>query len=123
MPRVCLEAEAQPQVQPQVPMAPPDYRQGIVRMYEALNVPVVPVALNSGLFWGRHALLWPGRARARFLPAIPPGLPAREFASRLEAAIEAESTCLIAEAVVSGEGRPADAALRERLRQAETSRP
>jgi len=98
-----------------VPMAAPDYRQGIVRMYEALNVPVVPVALNSGLFWGRHALLWPGRARARFLPAIPPGLEGRQFAARLQAAVEAESTRLIADAVSAGEGRPPDAELRERL--------
>ena len=51
-------------------------------MYEELGVPVVPVALNSGLFWGRHSLvLWPGTARARFLPAIPPGLPPRSSAS------------------------------------------
>src|SRR5690606_886918 len=50
------------------PLAEPDYRYGIVRMYEALGVPVVPVALNSGLFWGRQSLvLWPGRAEARFL--------------------------------------------------------
>jgi 1-acyl-sn-glycerol-3-phosphate acyltransferase len=100
------------------PMAPPDYRQGIARMYVELNVPVVPVALNSGLFWGRHAVLWPGRARARFLPAIPPGLGAEEFAARLESAVELESTRLIAQAVAAGEGRPADAMLRQRLAEA-----
>ena len=58
------------------PLAPQDYRYGIVRMYGALGVPVVPVAVNSGLFWGRNSrILWPGTAKARFLPPIAPGLP------------------------------------------------
>jgi 1-acyl-sn-glycerol-3-phosphate acyltransferase len=98
-----------------VPLADPDYRQGIVRMYEALNVPVVPVALNSGLFWGRHAVMWPGTARAKFLPAIPPGLGGREFAARLKTAIETESTKLIAQAVAAEPSRPYDAGFRARL--------
>ncbi len=89
-----------------LPLAPPDYRQGIVRMYEALGVPVVPVALNSGLTWGRHAVMWPGTARAKFLPAIPPGLPGAEFAARLESTIEQETTWLIADAVDTGLERP-----------------
>ena len=43
------------------PLADPDYRQGVARMYEALGVPVVPVALNSGLYWGKlSATIWPG---------------------------------------------------------------
>ena len=82
------------------PLADPDYRQGIVRMYEALGVPVIPVALNSGLYWGRNSLvMWPGTARAEFLPAIMPGLPAPEFAERLKTVIETETTRLIADAV------------------------
>jgi len=97
------------------PLAPPDYRQGIARLYEALGVPVVPVALNSGLYWGRHAVMWPGTARARFLPAIPPGLSGAEFAARLERAIEAETTTLIGEAVDAGISRPLDASFRARL--------
>ena len=40
-------------------------------------------------------MLWPGTARARFLPAILPGLSGAEFAARLEQTIEAESTRLI----------------------------
>ncbi len=78
------------------PLDPYDYRYGVVRLYEGLNVPVVPVALNSGLFWGRNSLrLWPGTARARFLPAIPPGLPVEEFRARLIGAIEGETNRLI----------------------------
>ena len=33
------------------PGAPPDYKTGIVLLYNALKVPCVPVALNSGVFW------------------------------------------------------------------------
>jgi 1-acyl-sn-glycerol-3-phosphate acyltransferase len=98
------------------PLAEPDYRQGIVRLYEALNVPVMPVALNSGLYWGRNSLLmWPGTARAKFLAPILPGLPAAEFAGRLKAVIEAETTQLIADAVAQGIARPLTPAFRERL--------
>ena len=38
------------------PGAPPDYKTGVVLLYDALGVPCVPVALNSGLFWPRRSL-------------------------------------------------------------------
>ncbi|QYO76464.1 lysophospholipid acyltransferase family protein [Devosia salina] len=96
-------------------LADAEYRQGIVRMYTALNVPVVPVALNSGLFWGRNSLIiWPGVARARFLPAIEPGLDPETFRSRLHDAIETESNRLTLEAIDQGIGRPLDDRLRAR---------
>lgn len=89
------------------PLEEHDYRYGIVRMYEALNVPVVPAAVNSGLFWGRRSpLLWRGTARARFLPAIPPGLPPEEFRARLIAAIEGETNTLLLQAYEEGLARP-----------------
>lgn len=98
------------------PLAPPDYRQGIVRMYLELNVPVVPVALNSGLFWGRNSpVVWPGRATARILPAIPPGLSADVFLERLRSSIESETDTLMAEAVAEGLSRPLDPTLEERI--------
>ena len=98
------------------PLEPYDYRYGVVRLYQGLNIPVVPVALNSGLFWGRNSLLlWPGTARARFLPAIPPGLPVEEFRGRLIAAIEGETNKLILEAYDEGLDRPISPELRDRL--------
>ncbi len=98
------------------PLADHDYRYGIVRMYEALGVPVVPVALNSGLFWGRNSLLlWPGTARARFLPAIPPGLPPETFRDRLVTAIETETNRLILTADKEGLARPLSPELRGKL--------
>lgn len=97
-------------------LAPADYRQGIVRMYSELNVPVVPVALNSGLFWGRNSLvIWPGTAKARFLPPIQPGLAPDVFRQRLHDVIEAESNRLTLEAIDAGIGRPPDARMKARL--------
>lgn len=101
------------------PLADPDYRQGITRMYAALNVPVVPVALNSGLCWGKlSATIWPGTARAKFLPAILPGLSAEDFATKLQGMIEAESDRLIVQAVDAGIARPLGADFLARLEAA-----
>jgi 1-acyl-sn-glycerol-3-phosphate acyltransferase len=98
------------------PLADPDYRWGVVRLYEALGVPVVPVALNSGLFWGRNSLLlWPGRARARFLAPIPAGLAPETFRETLMGAIETETDRLILAAVDEGLKRPLSADLRARI--------
>ena len=98
------------------PLADPDYRQGVVRMYLALGVPVIPVALNSGLYWGRNSLvMWPGTARARFLPAIMPGLSGDAFAAELKATIERETTRLIVKAVKQGIARPLSAEFRAKL--------
>lgn len=98
------------------PLAPADYRQGIVRLYMELKVPVVPVALNSGLFWGRNSLMiWPGTAEGRFLPPIEAGLSSDVFLARLKAAIETNSNALILEAADRGLGRPVEPELQARL--------
>jgi 1-acyl-sn-glycerol-3-phosphate acyltransferase len=81
------------------PGAPPDYKTGVILLYEALRVPCVPVALNSGLFWPRRSLLRrPGTIVVEFLDPIPPGLPKAEFLKRLTEAIETASTRLLTEA-------------------------
>jgi 1-acyl-sn-glycerol-3-phosphate acyltransferase len=98
------------------PLADADYRQGIVRLYTQLNVPVVPVAVNAGLFWGRNSpVIWPGLARGEFLPAIEPGLPPDVFSERLRTAIETRSTELSLAAIDEGMSRPIDAALAARI--------
>jgi len=79
--------------------APPDYKTGVVLLYEALGIPCVPVALNSGLFWPRRSLLRrPGTIVVEFLDPIPPGLPKAEFLSRLIESIETATNRLLAEA-------------------------
>ena len=80
------------------PGASPDYKTGIVLLYDALNVPCLPVALNSGLFWPRRSVIRrPGTIVVEILDPIPPGLPKVEFLRRLETAIEGASNRLLVE--------------------------
>jgi 1-acyl-sn-glycerol-3-phosphate acyltransferase len=65
------------------------FHPGVAALYGHLDMPVVPVALNSGLFWGRRAFnKRPGRITLEFLPAIEPGLPRKAFMSELEQRLE-----------------------------------
>jgi 1-acyl-sn-glycerol-3-phosphate acyltransferase len=84
----------------QLPGAPPDYKPGYIALYEALGVPCIPLALNSGLYWPRRSLRrYPGAIVVEILEPIPPGLPRAEARRRIEGAIEAATARLIAEAV------------------------
>jgi 1-acyl-sn-glycerol-3-phosphate acyltransferase len=84
-----------------IPGSAPDYKPGIVLLYQALGVPVCPLALNSGVFWPRHSILrYPGTIVVEFLDPIPPGLPRQDFMGRLQGALEGASQRLHAEAVV-----------------------
>ncbi|MEO3428258.1 lysophospholipid acyltransferase family protein [Pelagibius sp. CAU 1746] len=71
------------------------YHPGVAALYGQLGVPVVPVALNSGLYWRRNSF-WklPGTITLEFLPQIPPGLQRKDFLARLERAIEGRSRAL-----------------------------
>lgn len=89
------------------PGAPPAYKTGIYRLYHELNVPVIPVALNSGLYWPRRSFRrYPGTVIAHFLPAIEPGLSREEFMTKLEAQIETASEQLMQEALKSDNPPP-----------------
>ncbi len=78
------------------PGAPPAYKQGLSHLYASLNVPCVPVALNTGLFWSRNSLVRrPGLAVIEFLPPIGPGLPRAEFQALVEERIETASNALV----------------------------
>jgi 1-acyl-sn-glycerol-3-phosphate acyltransferase len=79
--------------------AEPSYKYGIARLYAEANVPVLPVALNSGLFWRRRSLLrLPGTVVVQVLDPIPPGLDEEEFMARLQNDIETATARLIGEA-------------------------
>jgi 1-acyl-sn-glycerol-3-phosphate acyltransferase len=87
------------------------YRIGVGALYEGLSVPVVPMALNSGVFWGRRAFRKrPGTITVEFLPPIPPGLPREEMMRRLEEELEAASERLSVAAGGPPTPRPAGAA-------------
>lgn len=71
------------------------YQTGVAALYKQLDVPVVPVALNSGLYWGRRALRKnPGTVIIEFLPPIAPGMKRADFMAKLEHDIETTSDAL-----------------------------
>ncbi len=66
------------------------YRPGIAALYSHCAVPVIPMALNSGVFWGKTRILKiPGEIVFRFLPALPRGLEKDEMLATLRARLEA----------------------------------
>ena len=76
------------------------YQPGVAALYQALAVPLVPAAVNSGLYWGRRSFVKrPGRILLEFLPPIPPGLPRREVMQELESRIETATAALEREAM------------------------
>ena len=84
------------------PGAEPAYKWGIVEIYSALGVPVVPVAHVAGLYWPRRRFLrYPGVLHARFLPPIEPGLDKEAFMERLVAETEMACDELLVEAARS----------------------
>ncbi len=75
------------------------YFPGVAAMYSQAKVPVVPVAVNSGLFWGRRSFVKnPGVITIEFLPPLPEGLDRRTFMAQLEERIETASERLRIEA-------------------------
>jgi 1-acyl-sn-glycerol-3-phosphate acyltransferase len=96
------------------PGAPPAYKFGIAHLYGNLDVPCVPVALNSGLFWPRRRFIRrPGTILVEILDPIPPGLPRKEFMDELEARLETASARLLAEAEAQLAAGQRDARRRE----------
>jgi 1-acyl-sn-glycerol-3-phosphate acyltransferase len=78
------------------PGAAPAYKYGIAHLYAETGVPCLPVALNSGLFWGRRSFLrYPGTITVEILDPIPPGLDKEAFLRRLEQDIETASARLV----------------------------
>lgn len=92
-------------------VAPGDYRPyrvGVGVLYESLDIPIVPMALNAGLYWPRRSFLKrPGTVIVEFLPAIPPGRPRAEVMRDLEEALESASDRLVMAAGGPPTSRPA----------------
>ncbi|MBC7952785.1 MAG: 1-acyl-sn-glycerol-3-phosphate acyltransferase [Rhodospirillaceae bacterium] len=77
----------------------PNYHTGVAMLYGSLGLPCVPVAINSGLFWGRGGLdKRAGTVVVEFLPAIEPGLDRKKFMVELQSRIEAGTAALVDEA-------------------------
>lgn len=76
-----------------------ELKSGITMLYRHCGVPVVPVSLNSGVFWGRRSFTkCPGTIVAEFGEPIEPGLTAVEFDAVLSQRIHDGNRRLLAEA-------------------------
>jgi len=73
------------------------YKSGVAALYQELKIPVVPMALNSGLFWPKGLLpTRSGTITVEILPPIPAGLPRDVMMERLKNELEEASNRLAA---------------------------
>lgn len=89
--------------------APPRYKHGVSHLYRELDLPVTPVAMDTGAFWPRST--WrrrPGRTVIEFLEPIPPGLDRATFERMLQERIEGRSAALAAESLGVEPSSPVD---------------
>ena len=65
------------------------YQIGVFSIYQALSIPIIPIALDSGQYWlNKRILKLPGIIDVVFLPQIKTGLPRKEFMAKLKNEIE-----------------------------------
>ena len=77
------------------------YHPGIAALYSQTNATVIPVALNSGYFWGRrHFIKKPGVLTIQFLPPIPKNMERKAFMKELEIRIESATRKLENEVLI-----------------------
>ena len=75
------------------------YHPGVYAVYKALGLPCLPVALNSGYFWGRTAFTKrAGMITLACLEPIPPGLDRKAFMALLQERLEGAAAGLDADA-------------------------
>ena len=61
------------------------FKKGVGRIYEALNIACLPIALNSGQVWPKKGMIkYPGKITISILNQIKPGLNRDEFIRELE---------------------------------------
>ncbi len=74
------------------------YQPGVAALYQALAVPLVPAAVNSGLYWGRRSFVKRrGRIVLEFLEPIPPGRTRPRLMAELERRVETATAALLRE--------------------------
>jgi 1-acyl-sn-glycerol-3-phosphate acyltransferase len=74
------------------------FKRGVTALYALLGVPVLPVAVNSGVFWvADRSMKYSGIITVSYLPRIEPGLDSKEFHSYAEKVITDEAAKLVEE--------------------------
>jgi len=82
--------------------APNYHAAGVVGLYKALGVPIVPVATNAGLCWPAHGTRRrPGRIVYEFLPPLEAGLDRKIMMQRLQTDMEASVDALLREGLAA----------------------
>jgi 1-acyl-sn-glycerol-3-phosphate acyltransferase len=67
------------------------FKKGVGRIYDKLNLPCVPVALDSGKVWPKNSFIkYPGNINVSFLEPIMPGKNKDEFIKEIENKIYTE---------------------------------
>ena len=67
------------------------FKKGVGRIYQTLEIPCVPDALNSGKVWPKNSFnKYPGKITISFLNPISPGLEKEKFIARLQTDIYKE---------------------------------
>ena len=69
----------------------PPFKKGVGRIYKALNLPCIPVALNTGKIWPKNSFMkFSGDIHISFLEPIMPGKKDDEFIREIENKIYTE---------------------------------
>ena len=77
-----------------------EYKPGLAFLYQNIQIPVIPVAINTGMFWRKNSFLrHPGTVIFEFMEPMPEGLPKKEFMESLQQRIESKCAELNAETV------------------------
>jgi 1-acyl-sn-glycerol-3-phosphate acyltransferase len=72
------------------------YKSGVAALYQELNVPLLPMALNSGLLWPKNSLFKKsGTITVEFLPTILPGLSREDMMEKLREVLESATERLV----------------------------
>lgn len=78
--------------------APTELKAGIGALYEALGVPVYPIAINTGAVWTRRGFIKkPGKVIYEISPPIAPNLPKDKFLETLSDTLEERTRAICAE--------------------------
>lgn len=86
-------------VRPDETPADKRYKTGVARLQEATGLPIIPMALNSGMFWPRNSWLKSsGTVVFEFLPPIKPQKNRKAVMSKLEKVTEEATISLMNEA-------------------------
>lgn len=69
-----------------------EYNPGIIALYNLKIAPVIPVSLNTGVFWPKNSFLKkPGNFTIEFLQSMPEDIDKKIFLTQLQEKIEAKS--------------------------------